>query len=64
MPPLCPPGQVQFSPFEEGKLALATGQHFGIVGNGRLFVLQLSPGGIGPIAMYANPRRAEATTPS
>ena len=36
--------QVQFSPFEENKLAIATGQHYGIVGNGRLFVAGVMPG--------------------
>jgi hypothetical protein len=31
--------QVEFSPFEDGKLACATSQYFGIIGNGRQFVL-------------------------
>lgn len=33
---------VEFSPFEEDKLAVATAQHFGIVGNGRQYVLRVS----------------------
>jgi hypothetical protein len=32
---------VRFSPFEETKLAVATSQNFGIVGNGRQYVLQV-----------------------
>lgn len=32
---------VKFSPFEEGKLAVATSQNFGIIGNGRQYVLQV-----------------------
>ena len=31
---------VRFSPFEDGKLAVATSQNYGIVGNGRQYVLQ------------------------
>lgn len=31
---------VQFSPFVPGKLAVATSQNFGVVGNGRLTVIQ------------------------
>ena len=30
---------MEFSPFEDGKLACATSQYFGIIGNGRQFVL-------------------------
>ena len=32
---------VKFSPFEEGRLAVATAQNFGIIGNGRQYVLQV-----------------------
>lgn len=32
---------VKFSPFEEGRLAVATSQNFGIIGNGRQYVLQV-----------------------
>lgn len=47
--PACPPGyrtqfqgySVRFSPFEEGRLAVATSQNYGIVGNGRQYVLQV-----------------------
>ena len=37
--------QVQFSPFEENKFAVATSQHFGIVGNGRLYIGALTEQG-------------------
>eukprot|EP00951_Prasinocladus_malaysianus_P046730 scaffold647901_cov35-Prasinocladus_malaysianus.AAC.3 len=33
---------LQFSPFEEGKIAVATSQNFGIIGNGRQYVLQVN----------------------
>lgn len=32
---------VKFSPFEEGRIAVATSQNFGIIGNGRQYVLQV-----------------------
>jgi peroxin-7 len=32
--------QIQWSPFYEGLLACATSANFGIVGNGRLFILE------------------------
>lgn len=32
---------VKFSPFEKGRLAVATAQNFGIIGNGRQYVLQV-----------------------
>ena len=32
---------VQFSPHIEGKLAVATAQYFGLVGNGRLSIVDL-----------------------
>mmetsp|Transcript_18916 Transcript_18916/g.60466 ORF Transcript_18916/g.60466 Transcript_18916/m.60466 type:complete len:347 (+) Transcript_18916:2286-3326(+) len=36
---------VEFSPFVEGRLAVASSQFFGIVGNGKQFVLQLQADG-------------------
>lgn len=33
---------VRWSPFDEGRLAVATAQNFGIIGNGKLHVLQVS----------------------
>lgn len=35
---------VKFSPFEDGKVAVATSQNFGIIGNGRQYVLQVGSG--------------------
>ena len=34
---------LQFSPFDEGKIAVATAQNFGIIGNGKQYVLQVGP---------------------
>uniref|UniRef100_A0A803P3Z2 Peroxin-7 n=1 Tax=Cannabis sativa TaxID=3483 RepID=A0A803P3Z2_CANSA len=44
---------VKFSPFYENRLAVATAQNFGILGNGRLHVLDLSPSPGGPITELA-----------
>lgn len=35
---------VKFSPFEDGRIAVATSQNFGIIGNGRQYVLQVQYG--------------------
>jgi peroxin-7 len=32
---------VEYSPFEEEKIAVATSQHFGIIGNGFSFLLKI-----------------------
>ena len=37
---------VKYSPFFDSRIAVASSQHFGLVGNGRLFVLGLTPKGI------------------
>ncbi|ORX35068.1 WD40-repeat-containing domain protein [Kockovaella imperatae] len=37
---------VAFSPFFEDKIATASGANFGLVGNGRLHILQMGPGGL------------------
>lgn len=36
---------VEFSPFHEGRLAVATAQYFGIIGNGRQYILEMGPDG-------------------
>lgn len=36
----------KYSPFFDSRMAVATGQHFGIVGNGRLYILGLTANGI------------------
>lgn len=44
---------VKFSPFYENQIAVATAQNFGILGNGRVHILQLTPNGpISEIAAY------------
>lgn len=43
---------VQFSPFIPGKLAVATSQNFGVVGNGRVSILQASQGGLQHVAAF------------
>lgn len=37
---------VKYSPFFDSRIAVAASQHFGLVGNGRLYVLGLTPKGI------------------
>ncbi|CAD6570952.1 MAG: peroxisomal targeting signal 2 receptor [Alectoria sarmentosa] len=37
---------VKYSPFFDSRIAVASSQHFGLVGNGRLYVLGLTPKGI------------------
>jgi len=36
-----------FSPFFEDRIAVASGANFGLVGNGRVHILSLTPGGLG-----------------
>lgn len=43
---------VKFSPFDEGKIAVATSQNFGIVGNGKQYVLQMGPQGMVEVAQF------------
>ncbi|XP_030465503.2 peroxisome biogenesis protein 7 [Syzygium oleosum] len=45
---------VKFSPFYEDRLAVATAQNFGILGNGRLHVLSLPPSPAAPISEIAS----------
>lgn len=37
---------VKYSPFFDSRIAVASAANFGLVGNGRLYVLGLSPQGI------------------
>jgi peroxin-7 len=37
---------LSFSPYNDSLLAVTSSQNFGLVGNGRLHILQLSPNGI------------------
>lgn len=41
--------QVEFSPFFENRLACAAGTNYGIVGNGRLWLLSMDPAAPGGI---------------
>ena len=40
---------VKYSPFLDNRLAVAASANFGLVGNGRLYVLELTPNGIVPV---------------
>lgn len=40
------PYAVKYSPYYDSRIAVATSANFGIVGNGRVFVLGLTPQGI------------------
>ena len=37
---------VKYSPFFDSRIAVASSQYFGLVGNGRLYILGLTPKGI------------------
>jgi hypothetical protein len=39
----------QYSPFFDNRIAVATAANYGLVGNGRLFILELTPQGIKPM---------------
>lgn len=43
---------VKWSPFKENLLLVASAQNFGIVGNGKCYVLDLTPNGIVPVATF------------
>ena len=42
----------EWSPFDENRLAVATAQNFGIVGQGKQYVLQLKNGMLQPTATF------------
>lgn len=46
---------VKYSPFFDNRLAVAASANFGLVGNGRLYLLELTPNGIVPIKQYVLP---------
>lgn len=37
---------LKFSPFFDTRLALASGANFGLVGNGRVHIVNMTPGGL------------------
>ena len=43
---------VKYSPFFDNRIAVAASANYGLVGNGRLFVLELTPQGIVPLKTY------------
>lgn len=43
---------VKYSPFFDNRLAVAASANFGLVGNGRLYILELTPNGIVPLKWY------------
>lgn len=45
---------VKYSPFFDNRLAVASSSNFGLVGNGRLYILELTPNGIVPTKWYAS----------
>lgn len=40
---------VKYSPFFDNRLAVAASSNYGLVGNGRVFILELTPNGIIPM---------------
>lgn len=40
---------VKYSPFFDNRLAVSSSANFGLVGNGRLFILELTANGIQPM---------------
>lgn len=45
---------VKYSPFFDNRIAVAASANYGIVGNGRVYVLQLTPNGIQAEKLCAN----------
>ena len=44
---------VKYSPFFDSRIAVASSQHYGLVGNGRLYILGLTPKGVVAEKWYA-----------
>jgi hypothetical protein len=43
---------VKYSPFYDNRIAVASAANFGLVGNGRLYILELTANGIQPLKQY------------
>jgi peroxin-7 len=43
---------VKYSPFFDNRIAVAASANYGLVGNGRLYILELTPHGIQPLKRY------------
>ncbi len=52
---------VKYSPFFDSRIAVASSQHYGLVGNGRLYILGLTPKGVVAEKLYALPRTSNHT---
>lgn len=48
------PYAVKYSPYYDSRIAVASSANFGIVGNGRVFALGLTPAGIQVEKMYVS----------
>lgn len=46
---------VKYSPFFDNRIAVAASANYGLVGNGRLYILELTPNGIQALKRYAIP---------
>jgi peroxin-7 len=47
---------VKYSPFFDSRIAVSASMNFGLVGNGRLYILNLTPNGIVAEQTYGNDR--------
>jgi hypothetical protein len=58
---------VKYSPFYDNRIAVASAANFGLVGNGRLYILELTANGIQPLKQSVPNRRNDlhslTTTP-
>ena len=52
---------LSFSPYNDSLLAVTSSQNFGLVGNGRVHILQLSPSGISVLNQYILAERRRLT---
>jgi peroxin-7 len=46
---------IQYSPFFDNRIAVASAANYGLVGNGRLFILELTPQGIQCMKWFVRP---------
>ena len=55
---------VKFSPYNPNRIAVATAQNFGIIGNGRQEVFDITPNGLVPIASFDTGESQDAARPA
>jgi peroxin-7 len=53
---------VKYSPFFDNRIAVAASANYGLVGNGRLFVLELTPQGIQQLKAWVDIYNSKSTT--